>query len=128
MMTVEEFVLMTNNWVTNFAQIFATIVIFFGIIRALWNFFKEVFTKKGTIETLEETRLELGYSFSLGLSFLIGASILKTMVAPNWNAIGQLSVIILIRTVLNYFLTANIKNAKDKEEMACDQCKENNNN
>lgn len=128
MMTVEEFVLMTNNWVTNFAQIFATIVIFFGIVRALWNFFKEVFTKKGTIETLEETRLELGYSFSLGLSFLIGASILKTMVAPNWNAIGQLSVIILIRTVLNYFLTANIKNAKDKEEMACDQCKENNNN
>ena len=125
-MNIKEFVLMLNDWVTNFAQIFATIVIFFGIVRAFGNFFKELFTPRGTIETLEETRLELGYSFSLGLSFLIGSSILKTMVAPSWNEIGQLSVIILIRTVLNYFLTVNIKNAKEKEEISCEECADTN--
>ena len=50
------------------------------------------------------SRLELGYAFSLGLSFLVGGSILKTTITPSWNDIGQLASIILLRTVLNYLL------------------------
>ena len=46
----------------------------------------------------------MGYIFSLGLSFLIGASILKTMISSQWNDIAQLVVIILSRTVLNLLL------------------------
>ena len=46
----------------------------------------------------------MGYFFSLGLSFLIGASILKTSLAPTWNDIGQLGAIIVLRTTLNYLL------------------------
>ena len=50
------------------------------------------------------SRLELGYAFSLGLSFLVGGSILKTTITPSWNDIGQLAAIIVLRTVLNYLL------------------------
>ncbi|MBU0677226.1 MAG: DUF1622 domain-containing protein [Verrucomicrobia bacterium] len=52
--------------------------------------------------------MELGHSFSLGLGFLIGASILNTTIAPTWNDIGQLAAIIAIRTILNYFLLKEI--------------------
>jgi uncharacterized membrane protein len=44
----------------------------------------------------------------LGLAFLIGASILKTIIAPTWNDIGQLAAIIGIRTALNYFLLKDV--------------------
>ena len=52
--------------------------------------------------------MEIGHAFSLALSFLIGASILKTTIAPTWNDIGQLASIIAIRTILNYFLIRDI--------------------
>lgn len=46
----------------------------------------------------------MGYSFSLGLSFWVGASILKTMISSEWDDIAQLVVTIGIRTALNFLL------------------------
>ncbi len=64
----------------------------------------------------QASRLELGYSFSLGLSFLVGGSILRTMIAPTWDDIGQLAAIIALRTVLNYLLLQAIdKSSNDGE-------------
>ena len=54
--------------------------------------------------SFQSSRLAMGYSFSLGLSFLIGASILKSTIAPSWDDIGQLAAIIALRTILNYLL------------------------
>jgi uncharacterized membrane protein len=61
-------------------------------------------------------RVRLGHALSLGLEFLIGADILKTAVAPSWDDIGQLGAIIGIGTVLNVFLTREIK--LEEEEIA----------
>lgn len=59
-------------------------------------------------------RLQLGHALSLGLEFLIAADILKTAVAPSWDDIGQLAAIIGIRTVLNLFLTKELKTEEDQ--------------
>ncbi|MGK7951137.1 MAG: DUF1622 domain-containing protein [Xenococcaceae cyanobacterium] len=59
---------------------------------------KHIFTNSRSAVAFQASRLELGYSFSLGLSFLVGGSILKTTIAPTWNDIA----IIALRTVLNY--------------------------
>ena len=55
----------------------------------------------------------MGYAFSLGLSFLVGASILKTTIAPSWNDIGQLAAIIILRTILNYLLLQAIERSSN---------------
>ena len=55
-------------------------------------------------EAFQKSRLMMGYAFSLGLSFLIGASILKTIILSQWNDIAQLMVTIIIRTALNLLL------------------------
>jgi uncharacterized membrane protein len=68
----------------------------------------DVLTAGRSADSVKASRLELGHSFSLTLGFLIGASILKTTLAPTWNEIGQLSAIIAIRTILNYFLLHDI--------------------
>lgn len=55
-------------------------------------------------------------SCSLALGFLIGASILKTTLAPTWTDIGQLAAIIAIRTILNYFLLHDIATRSELPE------------
>ena len=98
-----------NDIVVYICQILATIVIMIGIFKALVIYFKDIlFTKKSYV-ALKESRLEIGHSFSLGLAFLIGASILKTIIAPTWTDIGQLAAIIAIRTALNFFLLRDVE-------------------
>jgi uncharacterized membrane protein len=109
---VEKFILNVMNYVVYFSQILATFVITIGMIKALWTFIKDAMLGRESMKAIRESRIELGHSFSLGLGFLIGASILKTAAAPNWDDIGKLSVIIAIRTILNFFLTMEIKRRK----------------
>ncbi|MEM8614110.1 MAG: DUF1622 domain-containing protein [Cyanobacteria bacterium P01_H01_bin.105] len=56
-----------------------------------------------------DIRLTLGSWLALGLEFQLGADILGTTVAPSFDALGQLAVIAVIRTFLNYFLSKEIE-------------------
>ncbi|MBB6061708.1 putative membrane protein [Thermosipho japonicus] len=102
------------NYLGLIFQLLAIIVITSGIVKAFIIFVKDALLKKDSKEAIEESRLEIGHSFSLGLAILIGSSILKTTVAPSWNDIGQLAAIIGIRTLLNYFLRKDIKGGDEK--------------
>jgi uncharacterized membrane protein len=98
-----------NNVVVYICQILAMIVILVGIIKALIIYIKDILLTKKAFSAIQESRLEIGHSFSLGLAFLIGASIIKTILAPTWNDIGQLAAIIAIRTALNFFLLRDVE-------------------
>ena len=105
-----------NSWVVSLCQLLALFVIVTGIIKALIIYCKHVLSNSHSAIAFQGSRLELGYSFSLGLSFLVGGSILKTTIAPTWNEIGQLTAIIAIRTVLNYLLLQAINNSSNSPE------------
>ena len=106
-----------NSWVVSICQLLALFVIVTGIIKALIIYSQHIFTNSRSAVAFQASRLELGYSFSLGLSFLVGGSILKTTIAPTWNDIGQLAAIIALRTVLNYLLLQAIdKSSHDGEQ------------
>lgn len=119
---INVLIIKLTEYVAAFSQLLAIVVIVIGMIKASWSFAKDSLFKKESRAALNETRLELGHSFSLGLGFLIGASILKTVVAPTWDDIGKLTAIIAIRTILNYFLTRD--NPADKREEARESEKE----
>ena len=97
-----------NHTVAIVCQFLAIIVLSIGILKALKIYVADVFTPGRSADSIQASRMELGHSFSLTLGFLIGASILKTTLAPTWNDIGQLAAIIAIRTILNYFLLHDI--------------------
>ena len=108
-----------NGWVVSICQLLALFVIVTGIIKALIIYCKYVFSNSSSSSAIafQASRLELGYSFSLGLSFLVGGSILRTTVAPSWNDLGQLAAIIVLRTVLNYLLLQAInKSSNDTKQ------------
>ncbi len=60
--------------------------------------------KRQTSDSTEEIRLRLARWLALAIEFELAADIIRTMIAPTWNDIGQLAAIIVIRTALNFFL------------------------
>ncbi len=105
---VKQVVQVANEAIVHVCQFLAIVVISIGIIKALKIYLADVLTPGRSAEAVQASRMEVGHAFSLALSFLIGASILKTTLAPNWSDIGQLAAIIAIRTLLNYFLLHDI--------------------
>jgi len=79
-------------------------------IKALMLFF----VHHGTPEEAKEgIRLRLGRWLAVALEFELAADILRTAVAPTWNEIGQLAAIVVLRTVLNFFLEKEIEKSND---------------
>lgn len=103
-LAIADLVRYFNSFLISICQLLALFVISIGVLRALTIFLKESLFKPQTPEVFQNSRLAMGYSFSLGLSFLVGASILKTMISSHWDDIARLVVIIAVRTVLNLLL------------------------
>lgn len=98
-----------NDVIAAVCHLLALLVITIGVAKALAIYMKDIFSSHKSKQAIQESRLEMGHSFSLALAFLIGASILRTTFAPTWNDLGQLATIIAIRTALNYFLLRDVK-------------------
>lgn len=65
----------------------------------------------------EAVRLRLGHWLTVAIEFELAADILRTAVAPTWNDIGQLAAIVVLRTVLNYFLQQEIMRAAQRKAL-----------
>lgn len=112
----EAAVLILNSLLTSMCRLLALLVISVGIVKSLLIFLKHSLLKPHTPLAFQRSRLEMGYSFSLGLSFLIGATILKTMISSQWEDIGRLAVIIGVRTLLNVLLERAISKSQALKE------------
>jgi len=64
--------------------------------------------RPAAIDARETIRLKLGRWLALALEFQLAADILKTAVAPTWDDVGKVAAIILLRTMLNFFLAREI--------------------
>lgn len=69
----------------------------------------------------EEVRLKLGRWLAVALEFTVAADILRTAVAPTWDDIGKLAAVVVLRTVLNYFLQREIDQAERRERLAAER-------
>ena len=63
-----------------------------------------------------EIRLFLGRYLALGLEFQLGSDILSTAVSPTIAEVKILAAIVIIRTVLNYFLSKEIERERQEVE------------
>ncbi len=79
-----------------------------GVFRALMLFFHRRVAEQ---DAKEQIRLRLGRWLAVALEFELAADILRTAIVPTWNEIGQLAAIVILRTVLNYFLQKEIDKA-----------------
>ncbi len=92
------------------AEIAAALVIGGAIIRSIITYLSQLFSRsKQHIDSTESIRLQLGRVLALGLEFTVASDILRTAVAPTRQDILNLGAIVLLRTLLNYFLEREIR-------------------
>ncbi|MFC1615971.1 DUF1622 domain-containing protein [Patescibacteria group bacterium] len=90
------------------------IVVYAGLItikRFVGKEFLHRKIRKKRIEHREEIRVELGHKMLLGLEFFLAGDIIRTVITPTYEAIGLLGVLVIIRSILSFFITKDIKNS-----------------
>jgi uncharacterized membrane protein len=50
-----------------------------------------------------------------GLTFQLAADIIETSITPEWDDIGRLAVIAILRTFLNFFLERDLADVRDRQ-------------
>ena len=96
------------------AEITAAVTIGGAICRGLWNYLRHLFSRRQHFNSTETIRLELGRVLVLGLEFTVASDILRTAVAPTRQDISSLGAIVLLRTLLNYFLEREIRQGEQR--------------
>lgn len=86
-----------------------------AIVRGLVIYVFDLVRLRGADVPKEGIRLSLGRSLALALEFQLGADILGTALNPSLGDIGILAAIVVLRTVLNFFLQRELAEAQRRE-------------
>jgi len=91
-------------------NIIGALIIIWGVVISVVQFLrKEVVNRSKALQLNEIIRICLGSYLVLGLEFFIAGDIIKTVITPTWDSLGILGSIVVIRTILSYFLTKDLK-------------------
>jgi len=93
-----------------FVEGIAVAVIVFGALETLAHLAARLMRER-TPGWRRSLFVGFGRWLILGLEFALAADIVRTVISPTWNDIGQLAAIALIRTFLNYFLEKDLGGA-----------------
>jgi uncharacterized membrane protein len=99
-------------WIMNGIDFIGVGIICYGIVRACWIFIQYCFL--GANVSIDDIRLNLGRAIVLAVEFLLAADIIKTIVTPDYYEIGMLGALVIIRTVLTYFLNKELEQLQNK--------------
>lgn len=92
-------------------EIIAAVLIGFASLQCAVTATGLLLRRNASTAAKEEVRLQFGLWLSLAIEFELAADILRTTIAPSWEEIGKLAAIVVLRTVLNYFLQTEIRRA-----------------
>lgn len=105
-MSVEWFEYLIQILVVFFEMVGGFMIIYGGIVATGKVLLFE--TRKRDY-TYNKIRLELTGKIVFGLEFLIAADILATIISPSQEELIMLAVVVVIRTVLGFFLEKEAK-------------------
>ncbi len=97
-------------WLKLIVETIGACIIGLGILSAAYQFARALFPPQ--VESFNGIRLTLARYLALALEFQLGADILSTAISPSWDQIGKLGAIAIIRTLLNYFLTREMRDER----------------
>ena len=111
---MEEYLITAVDYLRLVVEAIGATVVGYGVLVAAVMFVLTVVGIRDYSNT--ELRLFLGRYLALGLEFQIGADILSTAVAPTFEDVLLLGAIVVIRTVLNYFLSKELE--RERQQVA----------
>lgn len=102
-----------------FLNFLSIIVLVWGVIIAGYDFIKSECSYANHVEAARHNnfiRNFLGSYVLLSLEILIAADIIESIINPTSADILRLAAVVVIRTVISYFLHREIQDALDNEE------------
>jgi uncharacterized membrane protein len=98
----------------------ALVVIVVGTVEA---FFGGLRAMLGSPSGHERRDIWLRYARWLvaGLTFQLAADIIETSITTEWQAVGRIAAIALIRTFLNYFLDRDLEDIRRRQREVAEQ-------
>jgi len=106
-------------WVTERAVLIidgmATVIILIGTVEAFIDGIRLMLGSKSGHER-RDVWLRYARWLIAGLTFQLAADILETSIRSGWQAIGQLGVVAVIRTFLNYFLERDMAETRQRQK------------
>jgi len=93
-------------------------IIVWGVVLTLYRLLKLEFSRlkhKSIYRERESVRHQFASYLLLALEFLIAADIIATVIHPTFEEIAILASIVVIRTVISYFLEKEISNYHAKD-------------
>ncbi|OTN88557.1 hypothetical protein A5819_001038 [Enterococcus sp. 7E2_DIV0204] len=103
-------------------NIFSIVVLIWGVIMSGIDFLKSERANRNRVVMARQNNFIksfLGSYILLSLEILIAADIIESIIKPTFQDILKLAILVVIRTVISYFLHKEIEDAlKDKENEA----------
>ena len=84
-----------------------------GIIKLLTRF-RSLLDSAVPLIPISRIRLAIGEKIALGLDFFLAGDIIQTIIVPSWESLAILGGIVVIRTVIAFFLNRDIKEFSEK--------------
>lgn len=96
------------QYLKDFIAGIGVLVIAAGALHSLYHIALFVLYKSSNLNYI---RLQFGNCVLLGLEFIVGADIIGSLIQPDYYNLGLLAILVLIRTILSYFLSSELKAA-----------------
>ena len=93
----------------------ALIIIVAGTIEAFYSVVRNVATSADG-QRKQEIWARFAHWLVAGLTFQLAADILGTSVTDDWETIGRIAAIAVIRTFLNFFLDRDLANIRERKQ------------
>lgn len=108
-----EFVELVAPWI----EMIGIAVVLWGAVEGLFRLLlriRSALMRDSEIMPVSHIRIAIGEKTALGLDFFLAGDIIHTIVVPSWESLAMLGGIVVIRTVIAFFLNKDLRELSEK--------------
>ena len=108
---MHEFLVQWVSYVVPWIESLGIVAVLWGILEAIISLTRggwSVLMRKTSRIDLGIIRLAMGEKMVVGLEFFLAGDIIQTIVVPTWHSLAILGGIVVIRTVIIYFMNLEL--------------------
>lgn len=122
---IEEMFQEVANGVALALEAMVVLIIAGAALKASFRMAPLLFQDDLLVESRHDIWMRFATAIILALEFTLAADIIRSAVAPTWDAIGRLGAIAAIRIALNFFLARDIETLAEAKKGRMEAVKKN---
>ena len=112
---MKELLAIATHHAVTIIQMMALLIVVFGTVQAFIRSVRAMFNSTQKGRNFHASYIQYARWLVAGLTFQLAADIIETAISPDWDDIGRLAAISVIRTFVNYFLERDLAEVEKRE-------------